>query len=99
MIILYVLIGILLIYTILSLYIELTTINSDFFHDDVGRIQIYHGVNICNYSKWSKDRLPWHTIKEYKLLKESGFNLVRFLIYWDAIEPCRYKTKDYNYLE
>jgi endoglycosylceramidase len=32
-------------------------------------------------------QLPWHKKEDYQKLKEHGFNLVRFLIYWDAIEP------------
>lgn len=58
-----------------------------YFKDKQGRIVIYHGVNICNYSKWTPDNLPWHTVGDYQKLKEHGFNLVRFLIFWEALEP------------
>jgi len=60
---------------------------SNYFRDSHGRIQIFRGVNVCNASKNSEDMLPWHTEKEYRMLKEHGFNVVRFLVFWEAIEP------------
>lgn len=60
---------------------------SKYFKDSHGRIQIFRGVNVCNASKDSEDGLPWHTEKEYRMLKEHGFNVVRFLVFWEAIEP------------
>lgn len=58
-----------------------------YFYDKEERLLFYHGANICNSSKWMTDHLPWHKKKDYQKLKDHGFNLVRFLIYWDAIEP------------
>jgi endoglycosylceramidase len=58
-----------------------------YFHDKEERILFFHGVNICNSSKWAIDRLPWHKREDYEKLKKHGFNLVRFLIYWEAFEP------------
>lgn len=58
-----------------------------YFRDSQDRIKIYRGVNVCNASKDSEDMLPWHTEKEYRMLKEHGFNVVRFLVFWEAIEP------------
>jgi len=58
-----------------------------YFKDKQGRVTIYHGVNVCNYSKYSPDFLPWHKDEDYAKLKKWGFNLVRFLIYWEAVEP------------
>jgi endoglycosylceramidase len=58
-----------------------------YFLDKEGRIQIFHGVNICNNAKWVDERLPWHSDREYQMLKDHGFNIVRFLIFWEAIEP------------
>lgn len=58
-----------------------------FFKDSYNRIQIYRGVNVCNSSKSAPDFLPWHTEEDYAKLKKWGFNLVRFLVYWEAIEP------------
>lgn len=70
---------------------------SKYFKDSHGRIQIFRGVNICNASKDSEDRFPWHTEKEYRMLKEHGFNVVRFLVFWEAIEPEEDKY-DENYI-
>lgn len=66
-----------------------------FFKDKYKRLQIFHGVNVCNTAKTSEDLLPWHTEKEYQLLKDYGFNLVRFLIFWEGIEP---EMNQYNEL-
>jgi len=61
--------------------------NQHYIHDSNGRIVIYHGVNISNYSKNSPDRLPWQTPSDYARLNRWGFNIVRLLIFWEAIEP------------
>jgi endoglycosylceramidase len=58
-----------------------------YFRDTYNRIKIYRGVNVCNYSKTAPDFIPWHTEKDYARLKQWGFNLVRFLVFWEAIEP------------
>lgn len=69
-----------------------------FFKDSYNRIKIYRGVNICNYAKNSIDFLPWHTEQDYARLKDWGFNLVRFLVFWEAIEPeqNKYNTQYLN---
>lgn len=63
----------------------------NYFKDKDGRIIIYHGINVCNYSKHSPDLLPWHQPQDYDKLNKWGFNLVRFVINWDGIEPERDK--------
>lgn len=57
------------------------------FRDSRGRITTYRGVNISNYSKNAPDFLPWHTKEDYRRLNRWGFNLVRFQVFWEAIEP------------
>lgn len=62
-----------------------TTINH--ITDKENCIQIYHGINVSNHSKHSAMRKPWQTIEDYKKLNEWGFNCVRYLVFWDTLEP------------
>lgn len=55
--------------------------------DSHGRITIYHGVNVANYSKHAPGSLPWHTREDFARLNRWGLNLVRYLLFWHAIEP------------
>jgi endoglycosylceramidase len=55
--------------------------------DTTGRIKVYHGVNVSNYSKTAPDYLPWQTKEDFARLNAWGFNLVRYLVFWQAIEP------------
>lgn len=55
--------------------------------DGDGRIVLYHGVNVSNYSKYAPDFLPWHSPDDFALIRDWGFNLVRYLVFWEAIEP------------
>jgi endoglycosylceramidase len=65
--------------------------------DTYGRICIYHGVNVANCSKSTTGYLPWHTKDDFSRLNTWGFNLVRFLVFWDAIEPSMDST-NFDYL-
>jgi len=58
-----------------------------YFHDSDGRIVVYHGVNVSSYSKYAPDFLPWQTREDFARLRDWGFNAVRYLVFWDAIEP------------
>jgi endoglycosylceramidase len=56
--------------------------------DDDGRALILHGVNMEGESKDTPDHLPLLTRDEVtRLARGWGFDFVRFLIFWDAIEP------------
>ena len=61
--------------------------NSVFLKDKDDRIVIYHGVNVSNFSKGNSSYLPWQTKEDFARLKTWGFNLVRYLVFWKAIEP------------
>ena len=56
--------------------------------DEYGRQLILHGLNTSSGAKAAPDRMPW--VKESNIENEAslyGFNYVRFLIFWDFIEP------------
>ncbi len=56
--------------------------------DDQGRVMILHGINVMSASKGAEDRMP--PIDEsvvQRLSADWGFNLSRFLIFWDHVEP------------
>lgn len=58
-----------------------------YFKDTQGRICIYHGLNVSNYSKSSPDFTTWQTPEDIRKMTDWGFNLTRLLIFWEAIEP------------
>lgn len=58
--------------------------------DEHDRIILMHGVNVSNFAKQSASNragLTWHTEDEYRLLLKYGFNAVRYLVFWEALEP------------
>ena len=66
--------------------------------DQYGRQLILHGLNTSSSAKSDPQRLPW--IVESDVEKEAtvfGFNFVRFLIFWDGIEP-QYNVFNTDYL-
>ena len=40
--------------------------------DKENRIVVYHGLNLCNYSKTAPDRLPWQTKEDFARLLHEG---------------------------
>ncbi|HOK10008.1 MAG TPA: cellulase family glycosylhydrolase [Candidatus Hydrogenedens sp.] len=58
-----------------------------YIYDKSGRIVIYHGITVSNSARKTEDFLPWQSKDDFSKLKNWGFNLVRYLIFWEAIEP------------
>ena len=59
-----------------------------FITDARGRALILHGVNVSNSSKADPRRLPNIDGSDAeRIARRWGFNGVRYLIFWDAIEP------------
>ncbi|MCX5757758.1 MAG: cellulase family glycosylhydrolase, partial [Candidatus Hydrogenedentes bacterium] len=58
-----------------------------YLRDKDNRIVLYHGINVSNYAKTAPDFLSWHTKDDYARLREWGFNCVRYLVFWEAVEP------------
>jgi len=54
--------------------------------DEQGRVLILHGVNLAASSK-VPPFLPWQSKDEVAVLRTWGFNSVRYLIVWEAVEP------------
>src|ERR1019366_9991020 len=55
--------------------------------DRENRIVFYHGVNISNAAKSAPGFLSWQTKDDYARLRRWGFNCVRYLVFWEAVEP------------
>jgi len=56
--------------------------------DSYGRTLILHGLNTSNSAKYDPLRQPWISEADVEREdKEFGFNFVRYLITWDALEP------------
>jgi endoglycosylceramidase len=62
--------------------------DSSIIQDQYGRQLILHGLNTSSSAKAEPQRNPWITENDVdKENKEFGFNFVRYLIFWDNIEP------------
>ncbi|MBW1762425.1 MAG: cellulase family glycosylhydrolase, partial [Deltaproteobacteria bacterium] len=59
-----------------------------FIRDDDGRVVILRGMNIMSSSKGHPERLPDLAEEDVeRYARQWGFNVVRYLIFWDAVEP------------
>jgi endoglycosylceramidase len=62
--------------------------HAQFVTDDQGRALILHGINVTGSAKDDPQRLPWITRPDAERVQSAwGFDVVRFLIFWDALEP------------
>jgi endoglycosylceramidase len=67
--------------------------------DEQGRSLILHGVNVSNNAKWDPLRVgDINPAMVQRFSREWGFNAVRVLIFWDAIEPAK-NSYDEAYLD
>ncbi|MCU4174201.1 cellulase family glycosylhydrolase [Carboxylicivirga sp. N1Y90] len=62
------------------------TVKGDKFIDEHGRQVILNGINVGSKNK-ADNYLYKGGPELYKLLKEQGFNSIRFIIIWDGLEP------------
>ncbi|GBD26281.1 Cellulase/esterase CelE [bacterium HR30] len=58
-----------------------------FITDTEGRALLLRGMNVSGSAKDDPQRMPWVGRDDLRRLKGWGFNAVRLLIFWDAIEP------------
>lgn len=60
-----------------------------FVRDADGRVLILRGLNIMSAAKGDPERLPPNLKEEdvERYARQWGFNVVRYLIFWDAVEP------------
>ncbi len=64
------------------------SVHPAFVTDAQGRALILHGTNVSSSAKDDPGRMPWiDQPQAARLSKDWGFNGVRFLIFWDAVEP------------
>ncbi|MBB5018472.1 hypothetical protein HNQ59_001761 [Chitinivorax tropicus] len=67
--------------------------------DSQGRALILHGLNTSNGAKHSGDHMSWVTESDVEReANEWGFNFVRLLVFWGAIEPEK-GVYNYQYLD
>lgn len=59
--------------------------NTNYVRDGKGRIVLYHGVNVSSESK-DPPFGPKIDSADFVKIKELGFNLVRYIMLWEAVE-------------
>lgn len=63
--------------------------DGEFIRDAQGRVLILRGVNLANASKGAPFLPSWLTPDTFQDIAARGFNVVRFLIFWEALEPVK----------
>jgi endoglycosylceramidase len=64
------------------------SVHQQFVTDAQGRALILHGINVASSAKDDPLRMPWISQADAERVRRDwGFNVVRFLIFWDAVEP------------
>lgn len=61
--------------------------DGEFIRDEKGRVLILRGVNLANASKAPPFFPTWLEPGTFEAIAARGFNVVRFLIFWEAVEP------------
>jgi endoglycosylceramidase len=61
-------------------------LDKDGFHDSVGRLVYFRGVNMGSNAKLPPF-LPFEDPRWWDLLSSWGYNMVRLTIFWEAVEP------------
>ncbi len=69
-------------------FVALQGVHSDgsWIRDADGGVVLLSGMNVAQASK-SAPYLSWQTAADYDVLRENGFNFVRLLLQWKAVEP------------
>jgi endoglycosylceramidase len=62
--------------------------------DQYGRILILRGANVTQGNKSPPFIAEWLTMEDFREIRDYGFNVVRFLIIWEAVEPEKEKYDD-----
>jgi endoglycosylceramidase len=61
-----------------------------FVRDEQGRALIFHGVNVSSSAKGTADNHPVFTEADAdRVALDWGFDFVRYLIFWSAVEPSK----------
>lgn len=90
---------------------SITALHTDhsYFKDEQGRYFFLHGINVSGSTKYPTSEDPISYVgkpfpleeadKNFKILRDMGFNGLRLLIIWEAIEPYAGGDYDLDYLD
>ena len=73
---------------VIIIFTQNSSASTCWIRDNDNRVIILHGLNISNAAKRTSNQISWQTFDDYKKMSmDWGFNCVRLLIFWSAIEP------------